>query len=148
MLSKRLRHIKNTRFTGYVRVQAAVDRLKIKRAKLGICNMPSVDDLLAHFMPGQHVIRSLLLKPDSFLMSTREPIPTDYIPPKGIKPMSSARVSSGAQEKKFAGIEYQTKGCQHHAYKHHPDVIPQSGMLHFSETNKAWNKIPEALLVL
>jgi hypothetical protein len=143
-----LKHIKWTTFTGFVRVPDAIDRLKDHRRKLGACNMPSIDQLLAHFMPGGNVKRTFLLKPDTFLPKTEEHIPIDHIPPKGIKAMAGGRVSTDKQERDGEGMQDQCMIFKDHAFKHHPDVIPHSGMLCFLETCSGWNKVPASLLIL
>jgi hypothetical protein len=143
-----LKHIKWTTFTGFVRVPDAVDRLKDARRKLGACNMPSIDQLLAHFMPGGNVKRTFQLKPDIFLPRTEEHIPIDHIPPKGIKAMAGGRVSSDIQEREGEGMQDQCMIFTDHAFKHHPDVIPERGLLCFLETCSGWNKVPASLLIL
>ncbi len=125
---KRLNPIVPSKFTGLVRDRGVTERLKIHRLKLGSCNMPSVDELLAHFMPGQHVQQTLLLKPNAFLSMKTVAIPKEHMPPKGIKPLSGGRVSSFLQESDGEGLEDQTTSLQNFAYKHHPDSIPPQGM--------------------
>jgi hypothetical protein len=143
-----LTHIKRRQFTGYVRDPCVAERLQVHRLKLGAYIMPSVDELLAHFMPGHHVVQTLLLKPTSFLAIKTEPIPVLHRPPKGIIAMSNARVSTETQAKCNESLDDQCKVFACHGFTHHPDMIPRQGMTCFLETCSAYTKVPEALLVL
>jgi hypothetical protein len=99
-------------------------------------------------MPGQHVVQTLLLKPNTFLPMTTQAIPLEYMPAQGIKPFGGGRVSSTKQETKGEGLQDQTSLLANHAFTHNSESITPLGMTCFLETCSAYNKVPEALLLL
>jgi hypothetical protein len=64
-------------YSGLVRDPKVTERLNIHRWKIGDCNMPSVEELMAHFMPGQHVVQTYEIDPKIPHLHKTKPIPKE-----------------------------------------------------------------------
>ena len=133
--------IKPQKYSGIVRDPKVTERLNIHRWKLVNCNMPSVEYLLALFLPGQNVVQTYEIEPELPHLTNTKPIPKEeWNPEGGVKILSMGRVSTTEQELKWDDLLIQKKTLVVHAYKHQTEgsyVIPPKGIRFFSEVHKA-----------
>ncbi len=144
--------IKPQRYSGIVRDPNVTQRLKIHRRKLGNCNMPSVEELLALFLPGGDVEQTYEKEPEIPDRAKTIQFPKEvWNPEGGVKLMSMGRVSKKEQKDIYLGLLLQKKKLVGHAYKHQTEgsyMIAPEGIRFFSEVHCAWDQVPETLLLL
>jgi hypothetical protein len=138
-------------YKGLIRVRSVTQRLSVFRRKIQDQDLPSVEELLAKFAPGQKVVQKLVNKPTELITINTLPIPVIFIPKEGIRGILVWRVSTKDQLLNGEGIIDQEALSVGHVFEHSSvenHMIPSEGLRCFYEACSGYNDIPEALLLL